>query len=213
MADLEPRLRFCSACGAPLEERHFPEDNLTRKICSACGEVAYRNPRVLVTTIVLRDDRILLCRRARSPGLGRWTLPGGFMECGESLEEAAARETVEETGIVLDLNELRFYGISSVVDISQVYVGFLARLTTDQQPVCGVECREVGFFTEAEIPWDDLAFPDIERYLRTFFEERRHSDHHIQFGHLNAERALRDIFRISGSTRSHIDRDNEGSAD
>lgn len=209
MVDLEPRLRFCSACGAPLEERYFPEDDITRKVCGQCGEVAYRNPRVLVTTIVEKAGRILLCKRAQPPRVGFWTLPGGFMECDETLEEAAARETLEETGIVLDLADLRFYGISSVVDISQVYVGFLTRLTTDQQPACGAECQEVEFFSEEEIPWDDLAFPDMERYLRTYFEETRRNEPHIQFGHLNAERALRDVFRISGTTRSYLSRDSD----
>ena len=209
MADLDPPLRFCSVCGAPLKEIYVPEDHAPRKVCSRCGEVAYRNPRVLVTTIVEKDGRILLCKRAQPPRVGLWTLPGGFMECDESLEEAAARETLEETGIVLDLADLRFYGISSVVDISQVYVGFLTRLNTDQQPVCGVECQEVCFFAEDRIPWKELAFPDMERYLRTFFDESRRHEHHIQFGHLNAERALRDVFRISGTTRSYLSRESD----
>lgn len=171
-----------------------------------CGTVAYRNPGILVTTIVENNHRILLCRRAEPPGIGYWTLPGGFMECGESLEQAAVRETFEETGIELDPVDLRFYGISSLVDISQVYIGFLTRLVGDKSPVCGHECQEVRFFAEQEMPWDSLAFPDLERYLRSFFRENRRGEHRIHFGHLNAETALRDVFEISSSSRSYMPR-------
>jgi len=147
-----------------------------------------------------------MCRRAEPPEVGFWTLPGGFMECDESLEQAAVRETREETGIDLNVCDLRFYGISSLVDISQVYVGFLTHAEEQVAPVCGVECQDVRYFSEAKMPWQDLAFPDLERYLRSFFNEYRRGEHHIHFGHLNAETALRDDFEIAGATRSYLSR-------
>lgn len=206
----ETRPCFCSDCGSALHEHFDPVDRIARMVCGHCGRVAYRNPSVLVTTIVERDGRILMCRRAEPPREGFWTLPGGFMEYGESLEVAAVRETLEETGIELQAGDLRFYGISSLIDISQVYIGFLIRLQADATPICGAECREVQFFTEAELPWNELAFPDLERYLRSFFQEIRSGKQCIHFGHLDAGTALRDVFEISGSSRSYLRREQGG---
>ncbi|GIX30262.1 MAG: ADP-ribose pyrophosphatase [Porticoccaceae bacterium] len=169
--------------------------------------MAWRNPRILVTTLVDAGGRVLLCRRAQDPGRGRWTLPGGFVECGETLEEAAARETREETGLDLEPGSLLFYGISSVVDIDQVYVGFLARLVSPVALSPGEECLEAVFFSPAELPWEALAFPDLERYLRTYFAERERSPHHLQVGHLNAASGLADLFRVAERRRTPLRRD------
>lgn len=210
MTETELTPRFCSSCGSPLEARYIAADHATRMICASCGAIAYRNPAILVTTIIEAQGQILLCRRAEPPRAGYWTLPGGFMECGESLEEAAVREALEETGIALDVRDLRFYGISSVVDIDQVYVGFMTRLERKVVPVCGSECEEVRYFAEQEIPWKSLAFPDMERYLRSFLGENRLGEECIHFGHLNAGTALRDIFAIADITRSYLHRDADG---
>lgn len=123
------------------------------------------------------------------------------MECGESLEAAAARETFEETGIELNVDDLRFYAIASLQDINQVYVGFRIRLETKQIPVCGSECREVGFFAEDDVPWGELAYPDIAIYLRRFFEEMGRHEDFIHYGRLEAQSALRTIFQITETQR------------
>ena len=178
---------FCCTCGGPLVERFIEFERRLRSVCAQCGFIAYRNPRVLVDTIVAVADEVLLCRRAIEPAAGRWALPGGFLECGESLEEAAARETFEETGVRLDSRELRLHDVSTLLNMSQVYIGFVAELSVRRpEPVCGPECTEVCFFREEAVPWAELAYPDIVDYLRRYFRERLSGERVIHFGRIDA---------------------------
>lgn len=116
------------------------------------------------------EDKILLCRRAIEPKHGFWTLPGGFMENGETTSEGAARETLEEAGARVEV--LNLYSMISLPDINQVYLLFRAKLLhLDFSP--GEESLEASLFSEAEIPWEQLAFRAIERTLRLYYDDRR----------------------------------------
>jgi ADP-ribose pyrophosphatase YjhB (NUDIX family) len=180
-----------------LVERFVDVEQRVRRVCARCGEIAYHNPQVLVSTIVASGDRVLLCRRASPPAAGRWVLPGGFMESSETLEEAAARETREETGVRLDPHELRLYAVATLPEISEVYVGFLATVGGHTELVCGSECAEVGFFSETDLPWTEVAYPDIGAYLRLYFYERRSGAHVIHFGYLEDARVVDISHRIA----------------
>jgi ADP-ribose pyrophosphatase YjhB (NUDIX family) len=168
-----------------------------RRVCAQCGEIAYHNPQVLVTTIVMSDDRVLLCRRASPPAAGRWMLPGGFMEGGETLEQAAARETCEETGVRLDPSELRLYAVATLPEISEVYVGFVATVAQHTDLICGSECIEVRFFGEAELPWTQLTYPDVGVYLREYLCERRRGADAIHIAWLDAAHVVSKSYRIA----------------
>ena len=191
-----PVAMFCSACGGVLTERFVEVERRWRLVCRRCGEIAYRNPRLLVSTLVAVGRDVLLCRRACAPAAGRWALPGGFVECGEALEEAAARETLEETGIRLDSTRLRLHALSSLTEISEVYVGFLAELEERPELMCGPECAEVRFVSEHSVPWDELAYPDIGNYLRLHFHERRTGRGAIHFSRLDAAAVVSRSYRI-----------------
>ena len=201
-----PTPRFCGLCGGPLVQRLIESEQRVRPVCAQCGTIAYRNPQVLVSTIVGAADRVLLCRRAVAPAAGRWATPGGFMECGETLEEAAARETLEETGVRLNPRELRLHTLSTLPELSEVYVGFLATVSEHTDPVCGVECTEVKFLTEAQVPWTELAYPDIDGYLRTYFRERRSGAHAIHFSRLDAAAVVSKAYRIAEVEEVHRQR-------
>jgi ADP-ribose pyrophosphatase YjhB (NUDIX family) len=199
-----PVPRYCGACGAALEERMVAAEQRIRLVCGGCGAVAYRNPRILVSAVVAAAGRVLLCRRAEPPAAGFWALPGGFMECGESLEEAAARETLEETGVRLDAAELRLHAVSTLPYISEVYVGFRVELKREPALLRGAECAEVRFFAEGELPWAELAYPEIENYLRMYFAERRQDAYAIHLSRLDPTGVIGNAYRIAGVDQVRI---------
>ncbi len=125
----------------------------------------YQNPRMIVGCLAVKDDRILLCKRSIEPGYGLWNLPAGFLEKEETVEEGAARETREEalTEVAID----RLFCVYNLPHANQVYLHFLAELTSDYAP--GPESLEVELFKPDEIPWGDIAFSSttfaLEQYL------------------------------------------------
>lgn len=190
--------------------RFVESEQRMRCVCEQCGTIAYSNPRVLVNTIVALGDRVLLCRRADPPAAGRWVLPGGFVESGETLEEAAARETGEETGVRLDSRELRLHAVVTLPEISEIYVGFLATVAEPANLVCGSECTEVRFFSEADVPWTELSYADIGVYLRIYFHERRSGAHPIHFGRIDAASVVNKAYRIADIEEAHWQRPTSG---
>jgi len=163
-------MKFCPSCGQPVELRVPAGDNLPRAVCSACATIHYENPRVIVGCVPEWQGRILLCRRAIEPRLGYWTTPAGFLEIGESLQCAAARESSEEALANVSIGSL--LTVTNVLHAAQVHVMFRARLL-DGQFGLGAESLEVGLYEEAEIPWDRIAFPSIDFALRCYLEDRR----------------------------------------
>jgi ADP-ribose pyrophosphatase YjhB (NUDIX family) len=178
-------MKFCSECGQPVQLRVPPGDNLPRAVCTVCGVIHYENPRIVVGCVPEWQGRILLCRRAIMPRRGYWTTPAGFMEKGESLQAAAARETLEEAEARVQIGSL--LSISHVLHAAQVHVSFRARLLADHYGV-GAETLEVGLYEEAAIPWDQIAFPSITFALRCFFEDRHAARESLHFNDI--ERAL-----------------------
>jgi len=125
---------------------------------------------MVLGTVPVWEDKVLLCKRAIEPRYGYWTLPAGFMENGESTGEGAERETIEEAGARIALGEP--FSILDVPQVEQVHMFFRASLV-DPNFDPGPESLEAKLFTEAEIPWDQLAFRTVSQTLRWFFEDRR----------------------------------------
>ena len=166
-----PAPRFCQQCGAAKVELRVPHgDDRERHVCADCGHIHYLNPKLVVGTIPVWQDQVLLCKRAIEPRYGMWTLPAGFMEEGETLEEGAARETREEAKARVTVGQM--YCTLSLPEISQVYVLFRATLD-DLNFAPGIESLEVKLFDEVDIPWDQLAFRTIETTLKHFFSDRK----------------------------------------
>lgn len=162
-------MRFCSACGAPVELKRPDGDTLDRHVCSACGEIHYRNPKVVVGAVCTWQDRVLLCRRAIEPRAGFWAVPAGYLEFGESTEEGARRETWEEACARIEISGL--LGVYNVVRIGQVQLFYRARLLSPEI-AAGVETLELDLYDWAAIPWTELAFPSVHWVLRRAIELR-----------------------------------------
>jgi len=163
-------MKYCSNCGHPVTLKVPPGDTLPRHVCEACNTIHYLNPRMVVGCIAEWEDRILLCRRAIEPRYGYWTVPAGFMENGETTQQGAARETLEEAHARVEVGPL--YALYNIPHINQVYILFRARmLDLDFKP--GTESLEVKLVTEAEIPWDELAFATVRNTLRHYYSDRR----------------------------------------
>ncbi|WP_027967504.1 NUDIX hydrolase [Halomonas halocynthiae] len=161
-------MKYCSHCGQAVRLVIPDGDDRPRHVCQSCHAIHYQNPRIVAGTLTVSGSRVLLCRRAISPRQGYWTLPAGFMENGETTPQAAARETDEEACAKARLHGL--YTLINLPHINQVFMIFRADLEGSFAP--GPESLEVALFEEDEIPWDQLAFPTIERTLRHFFEDR-----------------------------------------
>ncbi|HUI59341.1 MAG TPA: NUDIX hydrolase [Steroidobacteraceae bacterium] len=169
-------MNFCNQCGARLDFRIPPGDHLPRHVCDSCGTVHYQNPRLVVGCVPEFEGQILLCRRAIEPRRGYWTVPAGFMENGETLQQAAARETYEEALARVDIGSL--LSVVHVLHAHQVHVFFRARL---REPAFGAgpESLETMLVQPTQIPWADIAFPSTDFTLRRYLEDRAAGrDHH-----------------------------------
>jgi len=163
-------MRYCSSCGQKLSRRIPPGDHLERYICDDCGAIHYQNPKIVAGCLPLWEHKILLCRRAIEPRIGLWTLPAGFMENGESVEQAAQRETLEEALARVEITS--FYTMVSLPHINQVHIMFLGNMV-DENFGAGEESLEVRLLDPSEIPWKGLAFASIDYTLRRYVEDSR----------------------------------------
>ena len=168
-------IKHCRACGAPAQYRVPADDNRERATCTVCGTIHYENPLNVVGTVPVWQDQVLLCRRNIEPRYGLWTLPAGFMELGETLRDGALRETIEEAGAQVEMQEL--YTLLNVVRVGQVHFFYRAQLL-DTRFDPGPETIEARLFREDEIPWEQIAFRTVKETLRRWFDDRRQG----QFG-------------------------------
>lgn len=167
--------KFCKTCGAPVDYRVPADDNRERATCTGCGAIHYENPLNVVGTVPVWGEQVLLCKRNIEPRWGKWTLPAGFMELGESTADGALRETIEEAGVQVEMQGL--FSVLSVVRVGQVHLFYRARMLS---PVLnpGPETLEARLFDEADIPWDEIAFHTVRETLERYFADRRRG----QFG-------------------------------
>lgn len=161
-------MKFCSHCGHHLIQITPPHDNRLRHVCEACGTVHYQNPTVITGCVAEWQGQILLCQRAIAPGVGSWTVPAGYMEIGETMEQAALREAREETGADIEIDCL--YSVFDIKHMNQVYIIYRGRLRSPQFAP-GEECQDVRLFSPADIPWDQLFYPAIGDLLQRFKDD------------------------------------------
>jgi ADP-ribose pyrophosphatase YjhB (NUDIX family) len=162
-------MNYCNQCGAGLRSEIPEGDDRLRYVCTSCEWIHYENPRIIVGCLPVWEEEILLCRRSIEPRRGYWTLPCGFMENGERVEDGALRETLEEANARVEIENL--HTLYSVVHVNQVYLIFLARLV-DLEFFPGYESLETVLFKHDQIPWEEIAFSSVrfclENYVKDF---------------------------------------------
>jgi ADP-ribose pyrophosphatase YjhB (NUDIX family) len=162
-------IRFCPLCGGQLERRAVDPYGRPEAVCEPCEFVFYLNQKVVACAIPVLDGRVLLTRRAIHPAHGKWTFPGGYVDWGEPVHAAAVRETLEETGLAIDLGPL--LGVYSYEDSPVVIVVWEARVTGGTLAGCHEnDCLE--WVKPEDIPWAELAFPSTAAALRDFLARR-----------------------------------------
>jgi ADP-ribose pyrophosphatase YjhB (NUDIX family) len=157
--------KYCPRCGCPLEERFIETDQRRRKVCSGCEFIFYINPEVVAAAVPRQGDRIWLVRRNVEPSLGRWTFPGGYVDLGERVPDAAIRETLEETRLEVRLDGLlNIYSYENTRVVLVVYRATVIGGTAGSTP----ESQEVRAFHLNDIPWPELAFPSTRDALAEY---------------------------------------------
>jgi ADP-ribose pyrophosphatase YjhB (NUDIX family) len=158
---------FCTQCARKLETREMGPGR-TVPFCPGCGAVHWIDPKVAAGVLIVRNDRVLLVKRAIEPGYGKWTFPGGHVDRGETVEEAALRETLEECGAIADLGDLLgLFSYPGRPVVIAVYRGTLA--PGSREPHAGDETLEVGWFTQEEAAGLELAFRSVADSLTKLF--------------------------------------------
>lgn len=145
-------------------------DNRERQVCVSCGHIGYDNPTVIVSCLAYFEQKLVWVKRAEQPQRGFWVIPAGFLECDESLEQGALRELYEETRLTAHADSVELYTMGTLRYTNEVYIVFRAELEHTNFEL-NHEVLDVGLFEQHDAPWDELAYPVMESYIRRFYVE------------------------------------------
>ena len=160
--------KYCCHCGKEVVFKQT--EGRERFVCEHCETIHYTNPKIVTGALCVWENKVLLCRRAIEPRKGFWNLPAGYLEDFEKSEDGAIRETWEEAGAEIEIQQV--LSVYNLPQANQVYIHFLAKLK-DGIIRNGEESIESALFTEEEIPWKEMAFTSSAFALRVFFEDRK----------------------------------------
>lgn len=159
--------KYCPRCGSALQDRYLETEQHVRKICSGCGFIFYLNPKVVAGAVPRQDSKIWLVRRNIDPALGSWTFPGGYVDLGETVPDAAIREAFEETRLKIRLDGL--LNIYSYANVGIVLIVYRATVIGGEAAITP-ESQEIRDFRLEDIPWDGLAFSSTRAALRDYLQ-------------------------------------------
>ena len=180
-------MKYCHSCASPLIVKVPEGDDKPRHCCENCDSIFYQNPKNVVGTLPVYGEQVLLCKRAINPRIGKWTLPAGFLENGESSLDGAIRETKEEAGAVVTVKENNLYTLFNLPSINQVYMFFRVELA-NLEFSAGIESEEVALFSENEIPWSEIAFPVVKTTLEKYFQDRESNKFPVRMFNVHHEK-------------------------
>lgn len=160
--------KHCSQCGEKLITQFIEEENCERLFCNICKRIEYRNPKVVAGAIPTQNGKVVLLRRGIEPQKGFWTYPAGFVELGETIPSAAARECLEETGLQIKVGEL--LGVYSYADAGVVMIIYFAEVISGIPTICR-ETLEIQNYNIQDIPWEELAFRSTRDALQDWVKK------------------------------------------
>ncbi|MGI9202918.1 MAG: NUDIX hydrolase [Woeseiaceae bacterium] len=192
-------MNFCAECGSEVSLQSVSGDDRQRFVCSGCGKTHYENPNVLVAVYVCVGHEILWIRRGIAPAIGKWAMPGGFMENNETPESAASRELREETGLDIHPDQMTLVSVSSILNMAQTHLVFRCHLDEQPTPVVTEEATECGWFRQDELPWAELAFPGIEPLVRQVYRWLESGKYGIRVGFIDAAGSQYRVYPLSTS--------------
>jgi ADP-ribose pyrophosphatase YjhB (NUDIX family) len=162
----DPEFHFCPVCGGRLRATKIRENDPERSVCSKCKFVFYLDPKVVACAIVEMGNHILLLRRGVNPQKGKWAMPGGYVDRGETVEAAAVMETSEESGIKTKTQ--RLLGVYSYEGETPLVIVYVSKYL-EGELIPGDEVMELNTFSRSSIPWNDLAFRTSTKALRDYY--------------------------------------------
>jgi ADP-ribose pyrophosphatase YjhB (NUDIX family) len=162
---------YCPKCGGGLDKRVVKANEPRRLVCQACSFIFYQDPKVVAGTVFTLDGGIVLLKRGVEPEIGKWVFPGGYVDRGESVQDAAVRETKEECQLDVKLGPL--LNVYSYPRSANVIVVYTADVVGGVLTAAD-ESTDARIFSPKEIPWDDLAFAStrdaINDYLASYLK-------------------------------------------
>jgi ADP-ribose pyrophosphatase YjhB (NUDIX family) len=178
-------MNFCPECGSSVSLQAVAGDSRQRYVCSDCGRTHYQNLNILVATYVCVGDEILWIKRGTPPAIGKWAMPGGYMENDETPEAGASRELLEETGIDVPADNMILVSVSSILHMAQTHLVFRCHL--DERPATTEteEATEFGWYTDSSLPWSELAFASIEPHVRQTYRWLKNGNYGIRVGFID----------------------------
>ena len=159
--------RFCPRCGGGLEKRSIKAIEPKRLVCQTCSFIFYQDPKVVAGAIFTLNDGVVLLKRGVEPAMGKWVFPGGYVDRGETVEEAALRETREESQLEIVIGSL--LNVYSYPRSPNIIIVYAARITGGKL-AAGDESVEAATFLPGDIPWDNLAFDSTRDALKEYIK-------------------------------------------
>lgn len=176
-----------------METRVPDGDNRERQVCAGCGHIDYVNPTIIVSCLAYHEQKLVWVKRAEQPQRGFWVIPAGFLECDESLEQGAMRELYEETSLTARADSVELYTMGTLRYTNEVYIVFRAELENTHYKL-NHEVLDVGLFEQHNAPWNKLAYPVMESYIRRFYNELQSGQFKPYLGDFsNAGNVTRDL--------------------
>lgn len=192
---------FCRSCAHPLVRTIPTGDTLERNECPECGYIEYETPTAVVSTLLVSQKKILFVRRAVEPYAGKWAPPGGYPEKGESMRAAAVREVNEETGIVIEQNQLIPFFLSSITSTNQYYISFRAHVDECYEPECSIETSAGAWFSRSDFDPENYWLPALASTMMEVFDCVEADEFKLYVADVTENRFAGDAFDIDPNNR------------